>query len=178
MIVSESVLPGRRSARLGIQNRIYSSLGLAAWLMVSGSVDASLVITTDNQFSTNSVAPTWTVATNNLIGGFSPAASSGDFQLESAGGLPVLTDGVIGPITTGHGLFATAGNGGGAGSLLIYQLPAPTNGYNLTNIPVCGGWVDSGRDAQAYVLSFATVANPSSFLPLATVSYNPTGPDS
>ena len=67
--------------------------------------------------------------------------------------------------------FATAGNRGG--SLLVYTLPFATNGYNLTNITVYSGWADNGRDAQRYVLSYSTVANPGSFLLLGNVDYNP-----
>jgi hypothetical protein len=46
----------------------------------------------------------------------------------------------------------TCGNGGGAGSSVIYSLTSTTNGYNLTNIVVYGGWADGGRDQQAYTV--------------------------
>ena len=57
---------------------------------------ATLVVTTDNQNSASPFTPTWPVATNSLIAGLAPSSSAGDFQLESAGGISKLTDGITG----------------------------------------------------------------------------------
>ncbi|MDB6113049.1 MAG: CotH protein [Pedosphaera sp.] len=130
-------------------------------------------MTTENQNSPVPFTPTWIPTTHSLINGMFPSGSSGDFQLESAGGLSKLTDGAIGPAGTGNGPFATAGNNGSSGQFVIYTLPASTNGYNLTNITVYSGWADNGRDAQRYVVSYATIAQPASFIPLGNVDYNP-----
>ena len=66
----------------------------------------------------------------------------------------------------------------GAGSLVIYTLPASAYGYNLSNITVYSGWQDNGRDAQAYTVSFSTVDNPAVFTVLTSVNYNPSVPGS
>ncbi len=142
------------------------------WLLIT-SASAALVVTTTNQNNAGAFTPTWTVATNSLIAGMSPASFAGNFQLESAGGVAKLTDGAIGPVGNGNSPFATAGNGGGAGSSVVYTLPVSINGYNLTNITVYTGWADNGRDAQRYVVSYATVGNPTSFFLLGSVDYNP-----
>jgi hypothetical protein len=52
-------------------------------------------------------------------------------------------------------------------------LPAATNGYDLTNITVYGGWADYGRDQQAYTVYYSTVAAPTNFILLGAVNYNP-----
>jgi hypothetical protein len=70
----------------------------------------------------------------------------------------------------------TGGNGNGAGSTLVYTLPASAHGYNLTNITVYSGWQDNGRDAQAYTVFYSTVADPQAFTALASVNYNPPVP--
>ncbi|MDB6063807.1 MAG: alpha-rhamnosidase [Pedosphaera sp.] len=126
--------------------------------------------------------PTWALATNSLIAGTSPSTvGTGNFALESSGGVGILTDGIFGPIASGlvgtHPSFATGGTGGGTS--LTYSLPvSATNGYDLTNIIVHGGWNDSGRDQQGYTISYATAANPNTFIALTTVNYNPTIPAS
>src|SRR5690606_34728592 len=70
----------------------------------------------------------------------------------------------------------TCGNGAGAGSELIYTLPASAYGYDVTNITVIGGWQDNGRDAQAYTVFYSTAEDPEFFHWLASVDYNPPVP--
>jgi hypothetical protein len=142
--------------------------------------------------------PTWdaSVLASSLISNVPPSSSGeGDFTGGSfnpggatGGSLPaVLTDGTFGTIdfsqTGTHAWVTCMGSGSvdGLGNLrggqyVIYTLPASANGYNITNIMIAGGWNDGGRDMQAYTVNFATVANPTYFTPLATVSYNPTNP--
>ncbi len=132
--------------------------------------------------------PTWLAATNgSLIAGQAPSASSGNFSEETSGrSVNSLTAGgslgiyqilgVNGGTTCDN--YVTCGNGTGpggsaAGTTLVYTLTGATNGYNLTGITVCGGWKDGGRDQQAYTVYYATVANPSNFVQLATVNYLP-----
>ena len=125
--------------------------------------------------------PTWPVATNSLLAGLSTTTETGNFMQEGAGGTPVLTDGIIGPVSTDPGwqfLFATAGldpNNAG-GQSLIYTLPANAHGYDLTNISVYSGWANNQRDAQSYNVSYATADNPASFISLGTVEINPVVP--
>jgi alpha-L-rhamnosidase len=87
-----------------------------------------------------------------------------------------LTDGIFGPISNSisgsHPSFATCGSGGGTS--VTYTLPAAaTNGYDLTNIVVYGGWNDNGRDQQGYTIYYSTRQSPANFIPLTTVNYSP-----
>jgi hypothetical protein len=119
--------------------------------------------------------PTWTVAPGSIIAGTLPSATTGPangFTTGSAsvGGLPVLTDGLIGPVGGGTLLcFAAAGSATGGATATYTLKPA---GYNLSSIVVYGGWQDDGRDEQCYTISYSTVAAPSTFIPLET--YGPT----
>jgi hypothetical protein len=127
--------------------------------------------------------PTWPLATNSLLAGLTTTAEVGDFyDLGLASGTPVLTDGIIGPVSADPGwelFFATAGLNPGAsrGQSLVYTLSASAHGYNLTNITVYSGWKDNTRDAQSYNVSYATADNPSSFISLGTVEVNPSVPN-
>ncbi len=116
---------------------------------------------------TNTFSPTWVLATNNLIGGKAPSSSAGDFTLLGARGIPVLTDGTFGTLPAEGNTnveVATCGLiGSGAGSSLVYTLPAASNGYDLTNVIVYGGWSDASRDQQHYSLFYSTVASPTNF---------------
>jgi hypothetical protein len=123
------------------------------------------VVTVENQNTDN---PTWTIEPGNLIAGKLPdATGAGNFQAESAGGLPVLTDGAIGPLA-GPVTFATAGSG--AGQSVTYFAPY---GWNLSQIVTYSGWGDGGRDGQFYNVSYSTLADPATFRPLVSVDYNP-----
>jgi len=79
--------------------------------------------------------------------------------------------------TTASPNYVTAGYEGGAGSSVVYALTGSTNGYNVTNVTVYGGWADNGRDQQAYTVYYSTVENPSIFLPLTSVNYLPADPN-
>jgi hypothetical protein len=122
--------------------------------------------------------PTWTVVSGSLIAGQSPSSvGTGTFTQEGAAGTSVLTDGVLG--TSGGALtgFATCGSGGG-GHSVTYTLSGSANGYNLSGIVVYAGWGDSGRDQQAYTVSYSKVATPTTFTPIASVNFNPAIPGS
>ncbi len=167
--------------------KITASLPFLVLLIIASSASASLTVTTANQQGTANTwpfTPSWTVNTNDsLIAGVAPSIALGNFSLEIAGrtvnSLTLNTNlsiGIIQPSTTTSSNYVTCGNGSGAGSLIVYQLPAAANGYNLTNITVYGGWANHGRDAQGYTLLYSTVSNPSSFIYLTTVNYNPSVP--
>jgi len=155
---------------------------MVALLAAASPISATLVITPVN---TNSATlpfnPNWPVAANSLIAGLAPGSATGDFSAEAPGrNVASLTAGgslaialINGPSgTTGSTNYVTCGPG--AGQTIVYTLPpAATNGYNLTNITVYSGWPDNGRDAQRYVVSYATAATPAMFMPLASVDYNP-----
>lgn len=132
-------------------------------------------------------APTWdtSMLSTSLIyqqsppaGGYDPVGNFNDPDpnLDShglAGGLPVLTDGNYGVFenTGPHPAFATCGPT--AGQYIIYTLGSAANGYDVTNIQVAGGWNDAGRDSQFYTVSYSTVANPVTFIPLVAVTNSP-----
>jgi hypothetical protein len=148
------------------------------------------------QTSDDSVfTPTWNAAAlaSSLIAGASPSSQGdGDFTGGNFGATPtggsgttVLTDGTFGTIdfnvTQLHSWVTCIGSGTGnnnsqGGNFVTYTLPASANGYNITNIMTAGGWNDGGRDQQSYTVKYATSANPTVFIPLAVVSYNPTNP--
>ena len=174
--------------------KITASLVCTALLISAGTASAALNVTTDNQLGTANTypfTPTWTPAADSLIHNQYPTVTNGNWNLEetnrdiltlTAGGSLTIdkvignADDSIGNNTTSTN-YLTCGNGGAgraACSLLVYSLPASANGYNLTNITVYGGWADNGRDGQAFTVLYSTVANPSNFVYLTTVNYNPT----
>lgn len=168
--------------------KIAARLACLAALIFGNSASAQLTVTTANQqgsLNTWPFTPSWIVNTNNsLIFGLVPTTALGNFTLEIAGrsvnSLTLntnLTIGIIQPSTTTSTNYVTCGNGSGAGSLIVYTLPAAANGYNLTNITVYGGWANNGRDAQGYTVLYSTAANPTSFNYLTTVNYNPSVPN-
>ncbi len=162
----------------------FRSAGIA--LAVSGlwvvSASASLVISSINIQGSLPLTPGWKPAQGSLIAGMTPSTASGNFSEEASGrSVNSLTAGgslTIGqiPNNTTSTNYVTCGNGSGAGSLVIYTLPASANGYAVTNITVYGGWKDNGRDQQAYTVSYSTVASPASFSELGSVNYNPSVP--
>ncbi|HTI99972.1 MAG TPA: lamin tail domain-containing protein [Dongiaceae bacterium] len=151
---------------------------IAAGLFSCFGAAAALTVSTENQTGPVPFTPSWTAPAGSLIAGLAPASVAGDFNQE-----PQAGDREVSGLTAGGDLtiqssnttcspnYVTGGNAGG--TELIYSLPAATNGYDLTNITVLGGWQDNGRDQQAYTVSYATVAAPGFFIPLATVDYNP-----
>ena len=145
---------------------------------------AALVISTNNEYGALPFTPTWKPATNSLIAGLAPSTASGNFSEEisgrnvdslTAGGTLAITS--VGNPATCSTNYVTCGNGNGAGSLVIYTLPASTYGYNITNITVDSGWQDNGRDEQAYTVSFSTALNPTAFTVLTAVNFNPPVPN-
>lgn len=127
--------------------------------------------------------PSWKLAADDsLVSGMSPSSAAGNFSLNSNGkttaALTTARSLAISPTTGGENSFnyLSAGNGGGAGSSVVYTLPAGGNGHSLTKIIVHGGWSDAGRDQQAYTVSYSKVATPTTFVPLTSVNYNPSNP--
>jgi len=144
----------------------------------SGTEPANGITTTvENQ---NTDAPSWIVETNSLIASklpssVGPGSFAGGFNGEQINeGLSALIDGTFGPFASVSGLgttnFATCGGAFGAGSSVTYTSPT---GWDLTNIVVYSGWGNFDRDGQFYVVSYSTFAAPATFLPLASVYYNP-----
>ncbi len=111
--------------------------------------------------------PTWSLAADSLLAGASPTNSAGNFQLEGAGGIPVLTDGQFGALApegnASPGVATCGTAGSGAGYVISYMLPASPSGWDITNIVVYGGWSDNGRDQQRYQVFYSTIADPTNF---------------
>jgi len=158
--------------------KYYRRLCLVVLLADATSASATLVISTANQIGAAPLTPTWAPATNSLIAGLVPSTALGNFSEEMAGrNVNSLTAGGSLTISQAGGTasanYVTCGDTYGAGSTVIYTLPAFTNGYHLTNITVYGGWQDNGRDQQAYTIYYSTVVNPTVFTVLTPVNYNP-----
>jgi hypothetical protein len=155
----------------------------AIWLAFATPANATLAIATTNETGPLPFTPTWVPAADSLIVGLAPSREEGNFSQEIIGrNVDSLTTGdsltiasVGSPITCSTN-YVTCGDEYGAGSTIVYTLPAFSFGYNLTNITVYSGWQDNGRDAQAYTVSYSTVANPSQFTVLTVVNYNPSVP--
>lgn len=109
--------------------------------------------------------PTWTFASNSLLAGLDPFATTGNFYDQASangqpeGGPPTLTDGQYGVVGNGNTLTG-ASAGPSAGTALYYNLPASSNGWDITGITTYGGWSDVGRNNQGYDVYFATIATP------------------
>ena len=146
-------------------------------------------INVTNQYgsaNTYPFTPGWTVQTNgDLILHHAPTTALGNFSEDVTGcSVNSLTAGgslTINQIqgydgTTCSTNYVTCGNGGGAGSEIVYTLNGSPSGYTITNITVYGGWQDNGRDQQAYTIYYSTTAAPADFLYFAAVNYTPSLP--
>ncbi len=111
-----------------------------------------------------------------------PSGLAGNFNLNSNGkGITALTTPrplAISPTGGGDNSinYLTGGSGEGAGSSVVYTLPANASGHTLNKIIVHGGWSDAGRDQQAYTVSYSKVATPTTFVTLGSVNNNPANP--
>ena len=139
-----------------------------------------IVIIPANQSGPSPFTPTWTVVqANSLIYGWVPTTASGTFNLnDPRAGVNGLTTNIDLTVSDVGGVqdpnyVATCGNGYSSGSQIIYALTNSVSGYNLTNITVYSGWDDSGRNAQAYAVYYASAANPTNFIYLTAVNYAP-----
>jgi hypothetical protein len=127
---------------------------------------AGPVITTAHE-ETNNI---WTPETPNLIANqlpssFGPGVFTGEGCNETN-----MTDGIL-----GFGFQYGASCGDDTNNSVSWLVFSSTNstGWNLTNIVVYTLWHDYGRDGQYYNLSYSTESAPNTFLPLASVAYNP-----
>lgn len=142
--------------------------------------------------NTNGAAPFnpgWTLETPSLIAGMATSTATGNFGQESP---TVVGSRDVNSLTANGDLTISADNilannnnttspnyvtcGGSGGTSLIYTLTNSVNGSDVTNIVVYSGWADSGRHGQYYTVSYSTVGQPTSFIPISTVFYLPTVP--
>jgi hypothetical protein len=127
--------------------------------------------------------PAWAINTNtDLIFGFptdgsgSPgtaAAGPGNYGIEAGlnGDPTILADGNL---SAAKSAMVSCGVSG-AGQTMTYTLntSTATNGFDLTNIVIYGGWPDDGRNEQKYQILYSTVAAPATFSSIGTFDYNP-----
>jgi hypothetical protein len=123
------------------------------------------VITEQNETNTFD----WVVETPNLIGNQLPSSTGPGVFTDEGCNETNLTDGMIG---FGATFGASCGDDGTAVPWIIFT-PTNSASWNLTNIVVYTLWHDYGRDGQFYNLSYSTVSDPNTFIPLASVNYNP-----
>src|ERR1022692_3868819 len=128
---------------------------------------AGLVITAEHQEDTT----TWTAETPNLIAGQLPNSQGPGVFTSEGCNVTNLTDGVL-----GFGSAFGASCGADTNASVSFITFNSATGWNLTNIVVYALWHDYGRDGQFYNLSYSTLSAPATFLPLASVSYNPPMP--
>jgi hypothetical protein len=131
----------------------------------SANPDQRPQITAENQ--TGLSTPPWTVETPNLIANQLPNSFGPGVFTEENCNETNLTDGVIG---FGAAYGASCGDDGIAVPWIIFN---SASGWNLSNIVVYTLWHDYGRDGQFYNLSYSTLSAPTTYLPLASVVYNP-----
>ncbi len=124
---------------------------------------AGPVITTEHEETSN----IWTVETPNLIANQLPSSHGPGVFTEEGCNVTNLTDGALG---FGFAYGASCGDDGTAVPWIIFNA---ASGWDLTNIVVYTLWHDYGRDGQYYNLSYSTLSAPATFLPLASVAYNP-----
>lgn len=157
--------------------------------VATNNIVTAFAIQTSDAGAANPFSCTWdtTLLNGSLIANQNPPSlgfGTGNFNdpdvnyPNTAGGLPVLTDGSYGTFTYdgSHVAFATCGTPvSNAGQYVTYLLGADANGYDVTNIQIAGGWNDNGRDSQYYTILYSTVSNTNLFLPLASVTKNLSG---
>lgn len=137
-----------------------------------------ILTTVATQTGTNygKFTPTWTVASGSILEGQAPSSvGSGNTTYEGCGGVVVLTDGTFGyEMPPGNSTPSAASLGSGVGGKNVVYTFAEAK--TITNITVYGGWSDSGRDQQAYTILYSTSDDPTNFISLTSVNYNPTLP--
>ncbi|HEY4416698.1 MAG TPA: hypothetical protein VGO57_13490, partial [Verrucomicrobiae bacterium] len=151
-----------------VPNSVPNAYSGYSQISVFGSPSASApsagpVITTQHEETNN----TWAVETPNLIANQLPSSFGAGVFTEEGCNVTNLTDGLLG---FGAAFGASCGDDGTAVPWIIFN---SANGWNLTNIVVYSLWHDYGRDGQYYTVSYSTLAAPTTFIPLATVAYNP-----
>lgn len=126
-----------------------------------------------------------------LSSGSTPfAVSSSDLLQTALSGSPVVT-GIFNAFGTSGETVLRDGSDGGAsstnfsttaiiatGSSVTYTFDVGANplGYILTEINTFGAW-DDGRDAQNINIFYSTIQDPSTFLLLSTIAFEPPSPN-
>jgi hypothetical protein len=119
--------------------------------------------------------------------GSTPFAVSNSDLLQTALSGPPVTTGIFTDFLTGGETVLRDGSNGGAssnnypttaliqtGSTVTYGFNVEANplGYILTEINTFGEW-DEGRDAQNIDILYSTISNPTNFVALTTLAFDP-----
>ena len=154
--------------------KIAASLACLALLFFVRSAAAQVTVYTANQQGTDPFTPTWVPAqSSSLINGLVPTTANGSFndQGRSVNSLTTNINLLLNKVGTQCSNYCSAGPT--AGTQIIYTLTNLGSGFNLTNVTVYGGWTDSGRSQSDYAVLYATAANPTNFILLSQVNYDP-----
>jgi hypothetical protein len=124
------------------------------------------------QVTTDSASVPYTVSSTDLLQSAGTVADASGLEISLESGeytLAALTDGIFNVDTNVNRAFAVSGGS------LIYTFDTSVNklGCTISNINTYGGWPDINRDAQNYTVAYATVAEPTNFIDIATISFNP-----
>lgn len=166
-----------------IFNNIGAENGAAGYMAITaqgtaatGPTNTPLAFTYATQNPAAGTPPTWTIEQDSLIAGQLPSTTgSGNFANFGIGspGVSALTDGTYGNVDAGSSYATCGGPNGGCGESVTYTLTNSVNGSDVTNIVTYSGWVNPGRDAQFYHISYSTVSAPTTFIPITGVFYDP-----
>jgi autotransporter-associated beta strand protein len=105
----------------------------------------------------------------NLLNGATATPSTANTHEGSNASWATLTDGALGtPDTNGNAQSVTPNNG----DVVVFPLDlvAKPTGYDITSFESFCAWGSSGRDDQRYTLEYATVAAPTTYVPITEVN--------
>lgn len=140
-------------------------------LLVCATASAKVVITNESK-NTN----VWTLpAGTNLLAGTVPSSAPPVTHEGSSNIWGTLTDGSVGPASPDPTTSVTPNNSNEV--VFPLDLTSKPGGYDITSFDSYCAWANTGRDNQDYTLLYSTVANPTTFIPIAAVN-NRTGMDS
>lgn len=127
----------------------------------ASSAQATVVVTNTTQVNSG-----YAVSNTDLLQTHLRSSSfSGNYTVEGSNGAAAFTNGIFGNLgNPGTGESAT----GVGGNVATFNLDGA---YNLTSIDSYAGW-DNYRGGQSYDVYYATLANPSTYLLLASVYNN------
>lgn len=138
-----------------------------AALLAGVSAQAAVVMQNESNATHEWTLPVGT----NLLAGATASPATAAVHEGSSSSWMTLTDGVLGDAAD-KAASVTPDNG----NFVVFSLDLSVNfnGYSLTSFDTYCAWPDSGRDNQNFTIQYATVAAPTTFITLATVS-NQTG---
>ncbi len=142
--------------------------GLAASL---GCASALASVINFNEQSTTNV---WTFPTGaNLLATATPTPAAATTHEGSSADWLTLSDGLLGAADE-KSRSVTPANGESVTFAL--DVASQPEGYNITSFDAYAAWGDSGRDNLDFTIEYSAVADPATFIHIATVSNHTTNP--